>query len=99
MSASQLVPGTNVVAVEIHQHRADSSDVSFDFALIGVPAPEAVLYWGRLGDDLALYWSDASFILEAAPTVTGEWTPTTSTSPWVTPTTGTRFYRLKKSGP
>ncbi|GAC1428805.1 MAG: hypothetical protein NVSMB68_00880 [Thermoanaerobaculia bacterium] len=30
-----LVPGTNVVAVEIHQDWIDSSDISFNFAMIG----------------------------------------------------------------
>ncbi|MGB3078315.1 MAG: metallophosphoesterase [Saprospiraceae bacterium] len=33
-----LVNGTNVLAVEIHQHAANSSDISFDFNLSGVPA-------------------------------------------------------------
>ncbi len=40
-----LIPGgTNVVAVEIHQNAADSSDVSFDFELTGnVPGPDSRL--------------------------------------------------------
>jgi len=33
-----LINGTNVIAVEIHQHAANSSDISFDFALSGIPA-------------------------------------------------------------
>jgi hypothetical protein len=33
-----LVAGTNVVAVEIHQQRAASSDISFNFELAGAPA-------------------------------------------------------------
>jgi hypothetical protein len=33
ISASSLVSGTNVVAVEVHQHARDSSDVSFDLSL------------------------------------------------------------------
>jgi hypothetical protein len=35
LSTSLLVPGTNIVAVEIHQQALTSSDVSFDFALTG----------------------------------------------------------------
>jgi hypothetical protein len=35
LSTSFLVPGTNIVAVEIHQQALTSSDVSFDFALTG----------------------------------------------------------------
>jgi len=34
---SLLVPGTNVMAVEVHQSSATSSDVSFDFELIAAP--------------------------------------------------------------
>ncbi len=35
--ASALVAGTNVVAVEVHQSAASSSDVSFDLEVIGQP--------------------------------------------------------------
>lgn len=38
--ASVLIPGLNLVAVEIHQAAAGSNDLSFDFALIGnAPLP------------------------------------------------------------
>src|SRR5215213_3802964 len=38
--ASVLVPGMNLVAVEIHQASAGSNDLSFDFALVGnAPIP------------------------------------------------------------
>lgn len=33
---SNLVDGTNIIAVEVHQSRGDSSDVSFDFQLTAV---------------------------------------------------------------
>jgi hypothetical protein len=36
--ASLLVEGTNVVAVEIHQATADSTDISFEMDLSGIPA-------------------------------------------------------------
>jgi hypothetical protein len=42
LSAGQLRAGTNVVAVEIHQAEPDSSDVSFDFELIGYAGPVGV---------------------------------------------------------
>jgi hypothetical protein len=35
--AALLVEGTNVVAVEIHQATADSTDISFDMDLSGIP--------------------------------------------------------------
>lgn len=39
IDASLLVPGTNVVAVEIHQRSATSSDISFDLELVGLAQP------------------------------------------------------------
>ena len=36
VAAGYLVPGTNVIAVEIHQVSATSSDISFDFGMTGV---------------------------------------------------------------
>jgi hypothetical protein len=44
VNSSLLVTGTNVVAVEIHQANATSSDLSFDLELLGeAPAPEVTL--------------------------------------------------------
>ena len=41
--ANTLVNGTNVIAVEIHQRDASSTDISFDFMMNGVPAPGVVV--------------------------------------------------------
>ncbi len=35
--ANDLLPGENVVAVEVHQRSATSSDISFDFKLVAIP--------------------------------------------------------------
>ncbi len=35
VSASWLVNGTNVIAVEVHQENGGSSDISFDFSVVG----------------------------------------------------------------
>jgi hypothetical protein len=37
LGATNLVPGPNVIAVEIHQQNASSSDISFNLQLVGVP--------------------------------------------------------------
>ena len=37
LNPTNLVLGTNVLAVEIHQQAANSSDISFNFGLVGVP--------------------------------------------------------------
>lgn len=39
VSPSLLVSGTNVLAVEVHQRAADSSDIAFDFKLDDTPLP------------------------------------------------------------
>jgi hypothetical protein len=101
LSPTFLVAGTNVVAVEIHQHRTDSSDVSFDFALTGEPAPPPappILHWGRFAGQTVLVWGDPLFLLERANEVTGPWVRVSSAaSPYVLdPGTGRVFYRLSR---
>lgn len=101
VSPALLVAGTNLVAVEIHQHRADSSDVSFDFALTGQPTPQppARVYFGRFGDELALGWSQATYVLERATNLANpQWTVVTNRSPFViVPTAPQEFFRLRRS--
>jgi hypothetical protein len=101
LSSAPLLAGTNFVAVEIHQHRADSSDVSFDVALTGEPPPPPapqLLRWGRFGDQIVLVWGDPLFLLEQADEVAGPWARvSTATSPYVlNPDTGRAFYRLSR---
>jgi hypothetical protein len=95
-----LVAGTNIVAVEIHQFGASSSDVSFDFSLTGQPTPQApppTVYWGKMGADWLMAWSDPSFQLWQATNVLGPWTLSPSTSPVTVTATNTQiYYRLRK---
>jgi len=39
ITSSLLIPGTNIVAVEVHQNAITSSDLSFDFEMIAFPMP------------------------------------------------------------
>jgi hypothetical protein len=48
-----LMPGTNVVAVEVHQNQTNSSDLSFDLELIGLP-PAALPHLGVTGRGTAV---------------------------------------------
>ena len=96
-----LVPGTNVVAVEIHQHRGDSSDISFNLELLGNLAATAPRLGAlRFGSDLVLYWPDPAYRLEASedPAPAGGWASVANASSpvTVTPDQSRRFYRLKK---
>ena len=103
LSRSLLVAGTNVVAVEIHQHRADSSDLSFDLELIGNLAPQPPrLNVARFENDVVLYWADPAYQLEAADTpgpganwhaLSGSASPVTVTP---TATASQKFYRLTR---
>ena len=100
ISPSVLVAGTNIAAVEIHQHRSDSSDMSFDFTLTAQPVPAAPpqqLYFGPMGAKLALAWNVPGFVLEQAESITGPWATASLSSPlMVSPTGAQQFYRLRK---
>lgn len=99
-SATNLVAGTNLVAVEIHQHDTTSSDASFDFALAGQPAPgwpPQPVFWGQFGGQPTLAWSDPSYQLVWATNVLGPWSLWPATSPaTVVPTNAQQYFRLKK---
>jgi hypothetical protein len=97
ISATNLVNGTNIVAVEIHQQALTSSDLSFDFALIGNPAVPQPLRLGIFDGRLALGWTDGRYVIEQADSVTGPWAQVDSPTPLiVSPVTGQKFYRLRK---
>lgn len=95
-----LQTGPNVIAVEIHQGNATSSDLSFDLELVGVPVsstPPQELYVGAFEEGLVLGWGDAAYQLEEAPTVKGPWSRSTARSPFpVDPNQPKRFFRLVK---
>jgi spore germination protein YaaH len=59
-----LVSGANVVAVEIHQYNASSSDISFDLKLTGtftaVAAPSGLTAGAISSSQIALSWTDNS---------------------------------------
>ncbi len=94
-----LQPGTNVVAVEIHQQALTSSDVSFDLELVGNPVPLVPrLESYGFCDELVLYWSDTALQLERSGELPGAvWEPVPSPSPVaVVPSASRQFYRLRK---
>jgi hypothetical protein len=99
-----LVEGPNVIAVEIHQVSADSSDVSFNLQLVGTHPPGPArprLTIVKTATGATLSWDPtaaAGYRLEQAPTVTGPWTTSPNqTTPQVLtigPSSGSLFYRL-----
>jgi hypothetical protein len=101
LSITNLVEGSNVAAVEMHQRDLTSSDISFDFELIANPTPPVAtvqeLRAGLFDGLLFLGWGDSSYVLEEAGTLTGPWTQVNDPSPVSrTVTDGQRFFRLRR---
>jgi hypothetical protein len=101
-----LRAGSNVVAVEIHQQSPTSSDVSFDFELVGLgaqpPPPPQPVYFGIIGGQYVFAWSDPQFRLEQTDQFEGVntvWTVTGTSSPVFiqpNPLVPQRFFRLRR---
>lgn len=97
LPAAALLAGTNVVAVEMHQTQANSSDVSFDFELLAnpLPGPQRV-YLESFGGEMVIAWRHPGFILEETDDLTGSWTPAATNSPLIeTYEANQKFYRLR----
>jgi hypothetical protein len=99
LNATNLVAGNNVIAVEIHQESTGSSDVSFDFELIGnlVGGPPR-LNLTQFGDDFVLHWSDPAYHLESTEELGSTWAPVVGAGSPVTisPASTPIFYRLAR---
>jgi hypothetical protein len=99
VATTNFQEGTNLIAVEVHQSTAGSSDLGWELEVNGMLAsspPRVNL--SLLGTDAVIYWGDPSFSLEQSPEANlGTWTPAGSTSPVsVTPAEPQRIYRLKR---
>jgi len=97
LAAVDLRSGENLVAVEIHQESITSSDVSFDFELIGTPQTTIQLRLATFGADHVLYWDDNNAHLESTIALgpNASWSPADSAGPFTIPMDGSaRFYRL-----
>ena len=103
---SWLRPGTNVLAVEIHQINGTSSDVSFDLYLLGQSDPATPrLSIHRSGLNLGFDWPPEAcdFLLESTTDLnSGSWQPVTGVPVLnngrvqltLPPASGNLFYRL-----
>ena len=108
-SASLLVPGTNVVAVEIHQNDVSSADLSFDLQLLGTAsgiAPTLRIAPGPGANQFTISWpGDPGFFdLYTSPTITPPVTWARAgaadfvNGQWtftISSPSGTQFYRLQ----
>jgi hypothetical protein len=74
ISASKLRQGVNVIAVEVHQASATSSDVSFDFELIAQPAVPLMFRLLEAGGELNLLWQgEEGLTLQSSQLLDGDW--------------------------
>jgi hypothetical protein len=98
LPAALLYPGTNWIAVEVHQATATSSDIAWECEIQGIlPASLPRMNLVRFGGDAVIYWGDTTFGLEEADVVTGPWRPASTTnSPSASPVSGDKFFRLRK---
>lgn len=98
-----VAPGTNLVAVEVHQADPTDPDVVFAASLDALIAPSQMpsnrvdLELIRDGDGWLLRWPGDGLNLESATNVLGPWSrlPGVHGSTNVAPEAPTRFYRLR----
>gem|GEM_PF-1079631 len=102
-----LLPGDNVVAVEVHQSGGSSSDMVFGLELVAtitdcggaVETPvvkPATLSVSRNGANLVVSWTEGG-TLQVADSVKGPWSDVAGASPQTVSTaTAAKFYRVKK---
>ncbi len=103
-SATNLVPGENVIAVEVHNYNTRSSDVVFGTALYAAdPAIfPATLQFLESDGSLTLYWNASGFVLQRAAELglTNFWSdfpgPITNSPVTITNLSPTTFYRLRR---
>src|SRR5688572_17979900 len=99
-AVSALAPGDNLLAVEIHQDDAGSTDISFNLELIGNRVLPPPVYVFRYGPQLLVAWTQPAFGLEQADSITGPWGGVvTGGSPYVftlNPSIAQKFFRLKR---
>jgi len=66
-----LINGTNLLAVEIHQQSATSSDVSFDLRLTALTCDAPTIVFSGAGSSFELNWPalPGGFVLESSPSL------------------------------
>lgn len=97
VSPALLLPGENILAVEVHQSSATSSDLLLDCNLTATRELPLKLEIGKAGGQPVLFWFDSAAQLEESVDLRS-WTPKPGTqSPWPMNISGPqRFYRLRK---
>jgi hypothetical protein len=104
LTVTNLLAGDNVLAAEVHQASAASSDVVFGASLEALlyphqlPGTNAVVRLERQDNILVVFWDEYRLVLEMAETITGPWAPAAEqNAPLIlTATNSARFFRLRQ---
>jgi uncharacterized lipoprotein YmbA len=105
IASSVLVPGNNLVAVEIHQDAGNSTDISFDLMLWGTGPILSITPISATRAQISWAFPSTGFVLESKTVLTAaSWNLVTEPDVpdanfhhvTVNTTTGTRFFRLRK---
>ena len=102
-NVNYLTPGTNVFAAEVHQVNSTSTDMILGASLEALVLPSALadarpmLLYRRL-PQLSLAWTNSSFALEWAASLSGSWSRAVpQANPYTLgPSNALRFYRLRQ---
>ena len=92
-----LLPGTNLLAVEVHQSSASATNDVFGLSLTANVSIGFIptLSITNSGGHTTVSWSGPG-TLQATPNLTTPWSNVPAISPYTTAiTNGTRFYRLR----
>jgi exopolysaccharide biosynthesis protein len=99
---NNLIKGTNVLSVEVHNYNAGSPDITFGLAAsLTVPySVKPALSLTRTNSAIVLSWAQGGYTLQQASAVPGPWTNVAGpvfSSPFTLTNSGTNlFFRLKK---
>lgn len=97
---TNLVSGDNVLAVEVHNYRTTSPDVTFGLDLSAPFTPRPTLNIQRSSGAVTLSWDRGGFILQAAADAAGPWNDVAGPivkDPYSTLlSTGMRYFRLRR---
>ncbi|MBI5383734.1 MAG: Ig-like domain-containing protein [Verrucomicrobia bacterium] len=104
LALDSLLNGPNTLAVEVHQSDMASSDLTLGVLLeaevptLSAGRPKLNHTFDSVAKTLTLEWTDSSFVLKSAASLSGPWnTVGTGASPQTVSTAaGTTFYRLEK---
>ena len=104
LAATNMAATSNVLACEVHQINASSSDVVFGASLEALVRPSEVtpprprLQFSNNPPTVQLTWTAPGFALDTALSITGPWTQALQQTPPITlsPTNNSRFFRLRQ---